>query len=100
MAIISKIAWKNTGVEVLDDIDVSSRYFWLNDKHIQTKIGHSNLPVVTNKYDPIFKKRRFELAEKLVKTFRADKIDEFRRSLGFNVIDVFNSKEQTVDAFE
>ena len=36
------------------------------------------------------------LAEKLVKTLRTNKIDTFRRSLGFNVIDVFNTKEQSV----
>ena len=98
MTIISKIAWKNSGVEKNDDMDVNN--FWRNDKHIETKIGYSNLPVVTNKYDPEYKKRRFELvdepkyqpfrsfihnnlAEKLVKTLRTDKIDEFRRSLGF-----------------
>ena len=51
MTIISKIAWKNNGVEVIDDIGVNSICFWLNEKHIETKIGHSNLPVVTNKYD-------------------------------------------------
>ena len=88
--IISKSAWKSSGVEVIDDIYVNSRYSWLNEKHIETKIGHSNLPVVTNKYDSMYKKCRFELvdepkyhpsrrfirndlAEKLVKTFKRDK---------------------------
>ena len=61
MAIISKIIWKSTGVEVIDDIDLNSRYFWLNKKHIEEKIGHSGLRVVTNKYNPVYKKRRFEL---------------------------------------
>ena len=90
--------------------------------HIETKVGHSDLQVVTNKYEPKYKKRKFELvdepkhqtfrrfirndlAEKLVKTIRADKIDAFRRSLGFNVINAFNTIEQIVlevvkDAFE
>ena len=63
IAIISKIAWKNNGVEVIDDIYVNSRYIWQNEKHIETKIGHSNLPVVTNKYDPMYKKRRSELVD-------------------------------------
>ena len=83
------------------------------EKHIQTKIGGPNLPAVTSKYDPEYKKRRYDLldelkyqpyrnfirnnlAEKLVKTLRVDKIDAFRKSLGFNVIDVFNTKEQSV----
>ena len=52
MAISSKITWKNNGIEAINDIDVNSRYFWLNKKYIETKIVHSNLPVVTNKYDP------------------------------------------------
>ena len=63
MGIISKIVWESTGVEVIDDIYVNRRYFWLNEKHIETKIGHSNLPVVTNKDDPIYKKCRFELVD-------------------------------------
>ena len=46
-----------------------------------------------------------DLPEKLVRIFWADKINSFRRSLGFNVIHAFNTKEQTVlksmkDAFE
>ena len=61
MATISKIAWKNKGVEVIDDIEANSIYSWLNDKHIETGIGHSNFPVVTKKYDPEYKKCRFEL---------------------------------------
>ena len=26
---ISKNVWKSTGAEVIDDIDVNNRYFWL-----------------------------------------------------------------------
>ena len=36
------------------------------------------------------------MAEKLVKSLRIDKIDAFRKSFVFNVIDVFNSEEQPV----
>ena len=32
MTIISKIAWKNSNVEVIDGIDINSRYLWLNEK--------------------------------------------------------------------
>ena len=42
MTITSKIAWKSNGVEVINDIDTNRRYFWLNGKHIETKIGHLN----------------------------------------------------------
>ena len=34
------------GIEVINDIDVNSIYFKLNEKHIETGMGHSNLPVV------------------------------------------------------
>ena len=32
MDVISKIAWNNSGVEVINDTDVNSIYFWLNEK--------------------------------------------------------------------
>ena len=62
---------------------------WLNEKYIEEKLGHKNLPVITNKYDPVYKKQRYELVDKL----------------GFRLHDVINTKEQTVlksiiDAFE
>ena len=63
MTIIRKIAWKNSVVEVIDYIDVNSIYFWINDKHIETRTEHSNFLVVTNKYDPKYKKSRFELVD-------------------------------------
>ena len=50
-------------LKVINDIDVNSMCFWLKGKLIETKIGHSNLPVVTNKYDPEYKKKRFELVD-------------------------------------
>ena len=114
------MAWKNSGVEVNYDTDVNSIYFWLNEKNIETRIVHSNLPLVTNKYDPEYKKCRFELVDepkyqpfrrfirndltkKLVKSnLRSDEIVAFRKKLGLNGTD---TKEETVleavkDAFE
>ena len=32
MDVISKIAWNNSGVEVINDTDVNNIYFWLNEK--------------------------------------------------------------------
>ena len=113
MSIISKMVREGTGVEGIDDIDVNSRYFWLNEKHIETKIGYSNLLVNTNKFDPTYKKCRLELvdepechpcrrfrhndlAEKLVKALKTDQTDAFRRSLGFNVVDTFSFKQQSI----
>ena len=86
----------------------------MNETNIETGTVNSNLPVVTNKCDQKYKKRRFELpvdgskyqplrkfirhdlAEKLIKTLMKGKTDAFRRSLGFNVIDAFNSKQEAL----
>ena len=95
---------------------------WLNEKHIEEKLGHKNLPVITNKYDPVYKKHRYELVDKrkkqpnrrflssnlAVKVIIDSTTDEscnFKRILGFRLHDVINAKEQTVlksikDAFE
>ena len=113
MSLIPKETWKKCGIEVINDIYINSIYFWLNEKHIETGMGHSNLAVVTNKYGPKYKIywldlvdkpnyqpfRRFDpnyLAEKLVKTIRADKADVLKRSIGFNLIDTFRAKQQTL----
>ena len=37
---------------------------WLNEKHIEEKLGHKNLPVITKKYDPVYEKHRYELVDK------------------------------------
>ena len=44
---------------IVDGIDM----LWLNEKHIEEKLGHKNLPVITNKYDPVYKKHRYELVD-------------------------------------
>ena len=77
---------ENNDIEVIVD---GIGMLWLNEKHIEEKLGHKNLPVITNKYDPVYKKQRYELVDKL----------------GFRLHDVINTKEQTVlksikDAFE
>ena len=37
---------------------------WLNEKHTEEKLGHKNLPVITNKYDSVYKKHKYELVDK------------------------------------
>ena len=37
---------------------------WLNEKHIEEKLGRKNLPVITNKYDQVYKKHRYKLVNK------------------------------------
>ena len=86
MVDINKKTYENNDIEeIVDCIGM----LWLNEKHIEEKLGHKNLPVITNKYDPVYKKQRYELVDKL----------------GFRLHDVINTKEQTVsksikDAFE
>ena len=48
------------------------------------------------KYQPFRRFIRNHFAGKLVKTLTADKIDAFRRTLGFNVIDAFSAKQHTL----
>ena len=86
MVDISKKAYENNDTKVIVD---GTGKLWLNEKHVEEKLGHKNLPVITNKYDPVYKKQRYELVDKL----------------GFRLHDVINTKEQTVlksikDAFE
>ena len=53
MVNITKEAFENNDIEVIvDSVDT----LWLNEKNIEEKLGHKNLPVVTNKYDTIYKK--------------------------------------------
>ena len=91
-------------------------------KNIAEKLGHKNLAAITNRFDKIYKKRRYELVDKLIKqsdrrflhidlalkilmTCRTDKSCSFKKSLWFRLHDVINTKEQTIinsikDTFE
>ena len=58
---ITKATLENNGIEV---IVVSFNVLWLNQKNIEEKLGHKNVPVISNKYNKIYKKRRCELINK------------------------------------
>ena len=58
---ITKEALKNNDIEVIVDA------LWLNEKNIEEKLGHKNLPVISNKYGKIYKKRKCDLVNKPVK---------------------------------
>ena len=47
-----KKTYKNNNIEAIVD---DTGKLWLNEKHIEEKLGHKNLPVITNKYDQIYK---------------------------------------------
>ena len=107
---ITKETLKNNGIEVIVD---SVNALWLNEKNIEEKLGHKNLPVVTNKYNKIYKKSRDELVNKPIKQSnrkflhinlalkiiidcRTDKSCSFFKKLGFQLYDAINSKEKTI----
>ena len=55
MVNINKETYKNNDIEaIVDGIGKS----WLNEKHIEEKLGHKNLPVITNKCNQAYKKHR------------------------------------------
>ena len=122
MVNISKETFENNGIEVKVD---NVYTLWLNERHIWEQLGHKNLPSVTNKYNKIYKKRRYELVDKptkqpyrnflridLAKKKKEKKMDcktdescNLKRNLGFKLHDVINTKEQAIinsikDAFE
>ena len=107
---IDKETYKNNNIEaIVDSIGAS----WLNEKNIEEKLGHKNLPATRNKYNQEYKKRRYELvnetkkqpnrrflrsdlALKIIMDCRIDKSCSLKRNLGFRLHDVINTKEQTI----
>ena len=61
---ISKETLENSGIEVIVD---SFNALWLNEKNIEEKLRHKNLPAISNKYNKIYKKCRYELVSKPIK---------------------------------
>ena len=116
---ITKKTLENNGIEVIvDSVDT----LWLNKKNTEEKLGHKILPVVTNKYKKIHKKRRCELVDRPIKQSnrrflhnnlalktimdcRTNKPCSLKKNLGFKLHDVINNKEKTIinsieDTFE
>ena len=109
-SILTKKTFENNDIEVIIDGVIT---LWLNEKHIEEQLGHKNLPAITNKYDKIYKKYRYELVDepikqpnrrflridlalKIIMDCRTDESCSLKRNLGFNLHDVINTKEQTV----
>ena len=61
---ITKEKLENNDTEVIID---SVNALWLNEKNIEEKLGHKNLPVISNKYDKIYRKHRCDLVNKPIK---------------------------------
>ena len=116
---ITKETLENNDIEVIID---GVNTLWLNERPREKKLSHKNLPAITNKYDKIYKKHRYELVDEPIKQpnrrffliyvaltitmdCRKDESCSLKRNLGFNLHDVINTKQQTVlrsikDAFE
>ena len=61
MVNIDKETYENNNIEaIVDGIGM----LWLNEKHIEEKLGHKNLLVITNKDNQVYKKHRHELVNK------------------------------------
>ena len=119
MVDIGKETYKNNDIKVIVD---GIGTLWLNEKHIEEKLGHKNLPVITNKYEQVYKILRYELvnkpkqqpnrrflhndlALKVIMDCRTDESCNIKWNLGFRLHDVINTKEKTVlksikDVFE
>ena len=61
---ITKETLENNDIEVIVD---SANALWLNEKNIEEKFGHKILPVISSKYDKIYKKGRYEFVDKPIK---------------------------------
>ena len=117
MVDITKETLENNDIVIVDSVNA----LWLNEKNVEEKLGHKNLPVVTSKYDKIYKKSRYELVDKPIKQAnrflhinlalkiimdcRTDKSCNLKKNLGFKLHDVIDTKVETIiksikDAFE
>ena len=100
MVDIDKETYENNDIEVIVD---GVGTLWLYEKHIEEELGHKNLPVITNKYNQVYKKHRHELvgnpkkqpnsrflhsdlALKVIMGCRTDESCNLKRNLGFSVI--------------
>ena len=110
MVNIDKETYENNDIQAIVD---GNNTLWLNEKNIEEKLGHKNLPGITNKHGQMYKKHRYELvnnpkkqsnrrfllsdlALKIIMNCRTDESCNFKRNLGFKQHDVINTKEQTV----
>ena len=64
VVVITKETFENSDIEaIIDGVNT----LWLNERHIEKKLGHKNLPSITNKCNEIYKKRRCELVNEPIK---------------------------------
>ena len=64
MVNIDKEAYENNDIEAIVGGIGTLR---LNEKNIKEKLGHKNLRAITNKYDQVYKRHRYELVNEAKK---------------------------------
>ena len=106
---ITTDTWQKNGVEVVIFEDKK----WLNEKHIGTGLGHSNLAMITLKYPKYLRKERQELQNcgkyrscrrflkkdfgiQIIIDCSATPAVDFKRILGFKHCDPIMTQEQSV----
>ena len=112
MGNITKATYEASGIEVVTE---NLNHLWLNERHVETQLGLTNLSALTNKYIKKYNgykeykkqrselnistkqpNRRFirvELALKIIMNCRTDESCNLKRNLGFTLHDVINTKE-------
>ena len=100
MFCITTDTWQDNGVEVIIFEDKK----WLNEKHIESELGHSNLAMITLKYPKYLRKERQELQHcgkyqpcrkflredfgiQIIIDCRTTHAVDYKRRLGFNQYD-------------
>ena len=109
MVEITKETWKKCGIKVI----ILNGKKWLNEKHIEDQLKHSNLPAVKNQYSSELKKQRQEIqncgkyqrcrrflkedfAMQIIMDCRTTAAVNFKTKLGFNQHDPIMTQEQSV----
>ena len=108
MIFIIKNTWKSNGIEVI----IVNNVKWLNEKHLEIKLGHSNLSMLTlknaacfekqrcelidNKYQPCRRFIREDLAIQLIIDTRTLPSIDFKNKLGFYCQDPILTQEQSI----
>ena len=108
MVFITKETWRSNGVEVI----VFNGKKWLNGKHIEEQLEHSNLREVTSKCPLDLRKQRQELqkcdkqscrrfvrgdfAVQIIIDCRTTHAVNFKSRLGFNQYDPVMTQEQSI----
>ena len=59
MVFFTDDTWQKIGVEII----ILDKIKWLNEKHIEEQLQHSNLTMITTKYPLYLRKERQELQE-------------------------------------